>query len=151
MNSYARGMVAGLIATLVLSAIMVMKSMMGLMSQLDVIALISNMANNYMSLPRSPVTGWSIHFMVGILVYGLGFVLLHSVLPGRTETVKGISLAILGWAIMMLILMPMAGKGLLGLSIGIIAPIATFILHIIFGAVLGWTYAKLAHPHHRTA
>lgn len=44
---------------------------------------------------------------------------------------------------MMIIVMPMAGAGLFGLNIGIMAPVATLILHLIFGAVLGYTYAKL--------
>lgn len=29
------------------------------------------------------------------------------------------------------------------MNIGIMAPIMALIMHVIFGAVLGWTYAKL--------
>lgn len=38
-----KGMVAGFVATVVLSALMVMKSMMGLMPELNVIAMLSKM------------------------------------------------------------------------------------------------------------
>lgn len=43
---------------------------------------------------------------------------------------------------MMITLMPMAGAGagLFGLKMGLMAPIATLILHWIYGAVLGGLY-----------
>jgi uncharacterized membrane protein YagU involved in acid resistance len=147
MSATSKGLTAGLAATFALSAIMVMKSVMGLMPQLDVIALLTQGANNWMGLPATPVVGWIIHFMVGIVLYGLAFAFLHKKLPGNTYTTQGIVLAVIGWLIMMVILMPMMGKGFLGLGIGVTAPIMTFILHIIFGAVLGWTYGKLSHRH----
>ena len=42
-NSIPKGLAAGFIATLVLSMMMVIKSMIGLMPQLDVIAMLSGM------------------------------------------------------------------------------------------------------------
>lgn len=39
-------------------------------------------------------------------------------------------------------MMPMAGKGLFGMHIGIMAPTMTLVLHLIFGAVLGWVYDR---------
>jgi hypothetical protein len=39
--------------------------------------------------------------------------------------------------------MPMAGQGLFGLEIGIMAPIMTAVLHAIYGAVLGGVYGAL--------
>lgn len=62
-------------------------------------------------------------------------------------------LGINGWAIMMLMLMPMMGQGLFSMNIGvgIMAPIMTFILHVIFGAVLGFAYEKLPPQVSRTA
>ena len=39
--------------------------------------------------------------------------------------------------------LPMAGAGLFGLKFGMIAPVMTLILHLIWGAVLGYTYEKL--------
>lgn len=47
------------------------------------------------------------------------------------------------WLLMMVALMPMAGAGLFGLGLGIMAPVMTLVLHMIFGAVLGWTYGRL--------
>jgi hypothetical protein len=53
-------------------------------------------------------------------------------------------LGTLGWLMMMVAVMPMAGAGMFGLNMGVMAPIATLMLHLIFGAVLGFTYQKLS-------
>jgi len=45
---------------------------------------------------------------------------------------------------MMVVLMPMAGAGLFGMSMGVMAPVMTLVLHLIFGAVLGWVYGQSA-------
>lgn len=143
MNFILRGMVAGFIATVVLSILMIMKTLMGVMPQLDVISMLANILNNWFGLPGTAVVGWIIHFIVGTVMYGIAYALLDGVLPGNSQTIKGIVLGLIGWAIMMIVLMPMVGQGFFAMNIGIMAPIATLVLHIIFGAVLGWTYAKL--------
>ena len=49
--------------------------------------------------------------------------------------------SVLAWLLMMLIPMPMAGAGFFGITLGIYgAPVMTLILHLIWGAVLGYTY-----------
>jgi hypothetical protein len=45
---------------------------------------------------------------------------------------------------MMVVLMPMAGAGLFGMNMGVMAPMMTLVLHLIFGAVLGWVYGRSA-------
>ena len=44
------------------------------------------------------------------------------------------------WLMMMIAVMPMAGAGLFGMNFGMVAPVMTLVLHIIFGAVLGGVY-----------
>lgn len=48
-----KGMVAGFVATVVLSALMAMKAMMGVMSELNPIKMITDM------LGASPAAGWA--------------------------------------------------------------------------------------------
>lgn len=136
-----KGLLAGIAATLVLSLLMLMKTAMGLMPQLDLIGMISRM----MGAAGTPVVGWAVHFAIGVLGYGILLALLDPRLPGSTHTVRGIVLGVVGWLLMMVMLMPMAGAGLFGLSLDIMAPVMTLVLHIIFGAVLGWTYGRLVH------
>ncbi len=137
MTNTKRGIGAGLAATMVLSMIMVAKGMMGLMPELNVIAMLSSMMNSV------PIVGWIVHFMIGMLAWGLCFVAVSRYLPGRTDLAKGISFGIAGWLMMMLMIMPMAGAGFLGLKIGMMAPVMTLVLHVIYGAVLGYVYGKL--------
>lgn len=142
MNIYIRSMIAGFVATVVLSALMVMKGMMGLMPELDVIAMLGNMAHDMMGFGGAGLA-WLIHFMIGTVVWGILFALLYDILPGSGAVVKGVSFGVLAWLMMMFIPMPMAGAGLFGMTLGMMAPVMTLVLHIIFGAVLGGVFQVL--------
>lgn len=129
-----KGVAAGFAATFVLSALMVMKSMVGLMPELDVIAMISKI------LGASLLMGWIAHFMIGTAVWGGLFVWLAPYLPGGSYWLKGVIFGVGAWLMMMIAVMPMAGAGLFGISFGMMAPVMTLVLHIIFGVVLGGVY-----------
>jgi len=133
-------MLAGLAATIVLSLLMVLKAMMGLMPQLDLPKMLAGM----MGSPDMPLIGWIVHFAIGIVVYGVAIAALDSELPGTSRVGHGIMLGVVGWLIMMVALMPMAGAGLFGMNLGVMAPMMTLMLHLIFGAVLGWVYGRSA-------
>ena len=138
MNTYITGIVAGLIATVVLSALMLLKGMMGMMPDLDVIAMIAGM------MGASALIGWIAHFMIGA-IYGLVF----SQVAGHGTTgatvARGVGLGIAGWLVMMIVLMPMTGGGVFGMAMpsGMMVPVATLMLHVIFGAVLGFSFERL--------
>jgi hypothetical protein len=55
-----RGVAAGFVATVVLSAMMLMKQSMGLMPELDPITMITTMAG-----ASSTAVGWIGHFVIG--------------------------------------------------------------------------------------
>jgi hypothetical protein len=40
--------------------------------------------------------------------------------------------------------MPMAGAGTFGLGLGIMTPVATLVLHVVFGLVLGGIYGLVS-------
>ncbi len=63
MNNIGRGFIAGFVATVVLSALMLMKSATGLMPQLDVIAMLSGMMGS------SSAMAWIAHFMIGTVAW----------------------------------------------------------------------------------
>lgn len=67
MSKLGKGMLAGLAATVVLSALMVMKAMVGVMPALDLPKMIAGM----MGSPDTPILGWGIHFMIGVVGYGI--------------------------------------------------------------------------------
>ena len=138
MRDIPKGMLAGLAATIALSLLMVLKAMMGLMPQLDLPKMLAGM----MGSPDMPLVGWIVHFAIGIVVYGVAIAVLNSKLPGTSPIGHGIMLGVFGWLIMMVIVMPMAGAGLFGMNMGIMSAMMTLVLHLIFGAVLGWVYGR---------
>ena len=141
MTTITRGMLAGFIATVVLSILMMMKAMMGMMPQLDIITMLSVMFGTH-----SPDIGWLVHFMIGTIVWGGLFAVLQDRLPGTTATLRGVVFGIAAWFLMMVVVMPMAGAGFFGLHFGIAAPLMTLMLHMVYGATLGASFAWQCAP-----
>lgn len=137
MDKIGKGIIAGFVATAVLSMLMLVKSAMGLMPQLDMISMLSGMMGS------GPAMGWIAHFMIGAVIWGGLFALLEPNLPGGSLWVRGVLFGIGAWVLMMFGVMPMAGAGFFGMNLGMAAPIMTLMLHVIYGAVLGGVYAAL--------
>lgn len=129
MANPGKGLLAGLVATAVLSALMLLKGMLGLLPGLNVIKMLSGMLG--VGIP----VAWIVHFAIGA-IWGLLFALTWRWWPG-TVVVKGMAFATVVWLLMMIFVMPMAGAGFFGLNLGIMAPIMTLVLHWVFGAVMG--------------
>lgn len=141
-----KGIIAGLIATLVLTALMMIKKTMGVMPELDPVQMMSVMAAQKMGMAQNMIVGWVMHFMIGAVAWGAGFAILNDILPTHSQIKKGIIFGVIAWLLMMIGPMVMAGNGLFGLALGPMAPIMTLMLHIVFGVVLGVVYKKLIKP-----
>lgn len=150
-TNIGKGVIAGFAATVALSILMVLKEKMGLMPDMNAIKMLTGMAHHFMGTPIIPVVGWLLHFMIGTIAWGILFALFVNQVPGSLPTLKGIIFSTAAWLLMMVIVMPMAGAGFFGLHLGLGAPIATLILHWIFGAVLGSIYGKLTVSHPKLA
>ena len=135
MGNVGKGILGGVVGTAVMSAMMLVKSAMGVMPELDVIHMLSGM----MGVPSA--MAWVIHFMIGA-IWGLLFALSYRVIPTGSSVTKGVIFGIGAWLLMMLMVMPMAGAGLFGMTMGMMAPLMTLVLHIIFGAVMGWVFGS---------
>jgi len=134
-SNWLKGMVAGFVATTVLSTLMLMKMMMGVMPELNPIKMISDM------LGASPAVGWVMHFMIGSVLWGSLFAWLDPNIPGEGHWQRGILFGVGAWLVMMIVMMPMAGAGFFGSHLGMMAPVMTLVLHVVFGFVLGAVYA----------
>jgi hypothetical protein len=148
MNKWNRGLLAGLAATVVLSVLMVIKSALGLMPAVNAIAWLAKIAGDF-GLPSSPVVGWIAHCAIGVVLWGLVFAGTYESWPG-TPPIKGAVFSIMAWLLMMSMVLPMAGAGFFAVAIGLSATVATLVLHVIFGLVLGavfghWGEAEYAH------
>ncbi|WP_018719138.1 DUF6789 family protein [Arhodomonas aquaeolei] len=138
-----RGLGAGLLATIALSVLMVLKAAMGMMPAMNAIKMLTAMSHQIIGTTPHPLVGWVIHLLIGTVVWGGLFALVHDRLPG-SSVVRGLVFGTAAWLLMMVLIMPMAGAGLFGLGIGIGAPVATLVLHWVYGGVLGYAYAGLA-------
>lgn len=145
--STAKALLAAFLATIVLSVLMMLMPAMGIVPTLDLPRLIAGIAG----VPDSPSLAWILHFVVGTVGYGLTLRAAARAMPGKSLVTLGMGIAFLGWLILMVVLMPMAGAGLFAMSMGVMAPIMTLILHLVFGAVMGWTYGRLRGTAGRTA
>jgi len=138
MSNSMKGMVAGLVATLVLSGLLLVKSTMDLVPELNIIRLLVNLGS------ITVVQAWMDHFIVGVVVWGLLFGAYDSVASRPAYWLKGIIFGVFTWLVMMVSFMPLAKTGFFGSKIGPMAAVVTLIYHLVYGAVLGTTYGLLS-------
>lgn len=134
-KNWLKGMIAGFIGTIVLSALMLMKQRMGLMPDLDVIKMMSGMLG-----ASTLAVGWAMHLLIGTVLWGTLFAGLDPYLPGGSHWLKGAWFGVGAWLLMMILVMPMAGAGFFGVNLGMMAPPMTLMLHVVFGMILGGVY-----------
>ncbi len=137
------GMLASLAATIVLSAIMVMKQLAGMVPQMNPIADLAGIAHSLLGVPAVPLVGWVLHFAIGAFVWGALFAIVHSTIPG-SSLFKGVLFGIGAWLLMMCLFLPMAGQGFFGMNVGVVIPVMALMLHLVYGAVLGIVFGKLS-------
>jgi hypothetical protein len=132
-----KGMIAGLVATIVLSGLLLFKGSMDLASHLSIIQLLTQLGS------ISAVQAWMDHFIVGVIVWGLLFAAYDSMATRPAHWLKGLIFGIFAWVLMMVLFMPLAKAGMFGSKIGIEAPLVTLIYHLVYGLVLGTVYGLL--------
>ena len=135
------GVTAGFAATVVLSLLMMAKSALGLLPEVNPIKDIVAVADAVSGTQWPAVTGWFGHFVIGAILWGVLYAWLEPKLPGA-PVVKGLIFAVVAWLAMMILFMPLAGQGFFGFDDGPFAAIATFALHLVYGAVLGAVFAS---------
>ncbi|MCC6887131.1 MAG: hypothetical protein IT536_01125 [Hyphomicrobiales bacterium] len=137
MSNSLRGMIAGFIATLVLSALLIVKTNMGLWPELNLIRLLVNLGS------IQTVAAWMDHFIVGVVVWGLMFGAFDALWESRAYWLKGLIFGVFAWLMMMILFMPLAKAGWFGTLIGPSAAIVTLGMHLVYGLVLGVSYGLL--------
>ena len=143
MSDLIRGIVAGFLATVVITLLMAMRMAAGIMPWFNPIEVMNLSVHTLLNVPPGQLAGWVIHFGVGSLIWGGIFGLLGPTLPGRSYAIRGLLFGTLAWFLVMVTLFPLAGSGLFGMGFGAIVPLTTLISHWIFGLVLGGAYGWL--------
>ena len=75
MFNILRGLISGIVATVVISIVMVMANLLGLMPDLSIVPHIENELYNPGNVPVLPAIGWAVHFMLGTLIWSFVFAL----------------------------------------------------------------------------
>jgi hypothetical protein len=122
MDKIGRGIIAGFLATIALSAM------------LDPIAMLVRTTG-----VLSPTLGWLLHFLVGTLVWGAGFALVHDWLRGPSW-LRGILFGVGAWLLVVITMVAARRFGLFGVELGYATPLAMLAIHVVFGALLGGIY-----------
>jgi hypothetical protein len=104
---------------------MLMQQLMKLTPQMEMIGMMAGIMRGGVAGPSWPA----------LYLYGGVFVALVAVLQTDAYLGVGILLGAIGWLVAM---MPMADKGVFGMKIG-----ASLMMHVLFGALLGWVYGRL--------
>jgi alcohol dehydrogenase (cytochrome c) len=143
LKNFAWGMIAGFAGVTALSILMLIKSRLGLLPELNPIADIVNILNGYTGADLPMAAGWVGHFVIGSIAWGAAYALLEPIFPGPA-IVKGLVFALIAWLAMMILFMPLAGRGFFAMSLGAPLALATLVVHLVYGAVLGVVYARLA-------
>ena len=137
MSNSLRGMIAGFVATLVLSGLLLLKSSMNLVPELNIIRLLVNLGS------IETTAAWMDHFIVGVVVWGLLFSAYDGLAARPAHWLKGIIFGLFAWLMMMLVFMPLTQGGLFGYRIGPMAAVVTLFYNLVYGVVLGTTYGLL--------
>jgi hypothetical protein len=143
MSDLFKGIVAGGVATAVLSAVMLLISATGFEPQLELTRLLLTV----LDVPAEHALGWILHFAVGSLVLGGSFAYIEPRLGADSHTKRGVLYGLIAWLIVMLVFLPSAGLGYFGFQLSVLAPLVMLALHVLYGGVLGWTYGKLSATH----
>jgi hypothetical protein len=128
MDRFGKGIVAGFLATLALSLL------------LDPISILVGAVG-----VASPMIGWLTHLFVGTVIWGPIFAIVHDHISGPSW-LRGLVFGIAAWLLVMLVIMPLSGAGLFAIGLGIATPSVTFIVHALYGALLGEIYGRLLSP-----
>ena len=136
MSNAMRGIISGFIATLVLTAVILLKVQLHISPEFSVLAQISKLAGG-------AVGGWMDHFIIGTLIWGILFAGFDSVTPALPSWLKGLMFSVLAWLVTMVLFLPFVGLGLFGSKIGVEPAAINLVQHLIYGLVLGVTYGLL--------
>lgn len=131
--SIGKAIVAGLLATIVLTLIMYFVAPMMLGAPMDVAKMLGDM------LGIGWTAGMIVHFINGTIVFPLIYVyVLYKILPGA-PWMKGLIWGLILWLIAELVVTPMAGGGIFHSNAPnpLMAVMAGLMGHAVWGAVFG--------------
>jgi len=149
-GNFGRAMVAGFVATLVMSIIQAMAPMMGL-PRMDIAAMVGSMFGG------SLVLGWIIHLMMGTVLWAAVYAYIAEPQLAGAPWVRGlrygfllaIFVLVIGFSLVGAMFPSLAPQpGFLGMGMGgAMGTMGVILGHVIYGLVLGAIYGQPASEH----
>jgi uncharacterized membrane protein YagU involved in acid resistance len=140
--NWKRAVAGGLVATAVMTVLMLMAPVMGL-PPMNIGAMLGSMMGGSLFL------GWMAHFAIGTVLAIVYAAIFATRLPGP-GFLRGALYGLVPWIMAQLVVMPMMGAGAFGGSFG--AGFGSLMGHLVYGAVLGGIYGTDPHAAaHRVA
>jgi hypothetical protein len=138
MNDVKKGMASGFVASVALGVIMYARQVTGIPG-IDPEQLMTS-GFSRLGMQINPTTGWMAHLLIGTIVWGWLFGYLNNEIPLNNEIFKGMLFSMFTWLLMIVFLLPLARLGTNAFdNTGTIS--ITLVMHLIFGAFLGASYA----------
>lgn len=138
MGDVTEGILAGIIATIVITIFMFAQQAAGIAPDFNLIQLLKTAATG-----DDTIFAWIVHFVLGIAFGGL-FAAFSPHVPGP-HWLRGLAFGAIVWLVMMLAFLPAAGMPMFALGSGATIPMTALVICMIFGAVLGESYHLLLH------
>lgn len=126
----------GIIATAVMTLVMLMAPLMGMPKM-----PIGNMLADFMHIPVA--LGWIAHFMIGTILAGIYVLVFQERLPGN-DIVKGAVYSLLPFLMAQVAVMPMMGAGFFSSATPapLLMVMGSLVGHLVYGGVLGYVTKK---------
>lgn len=126
----------GIIATTVMTVVMLMAPFMGMPKM-----PIGNMLADFMHIPVA--LGWVAHFIIGTILAGIYVLVFQERLPGN-DIVKGAVYSLLPFLMAQAAVMPMMGAGIFSSATPapLLMVMGSLVGHLVYGGVLGYVTKK---------
>lgn len=141
MNRSIKGIIAGIGATLIMSALILLKTEMQILPRIDAVQVFTHISHNYFDTAVNSAYGWMWFFAIAGVLWGALFGGLEKHWPGRTDLTKGFWFGFCAWLVTMIIFAPLGGFGLFASGYSMQAPWIALFGHLIYGGLLGLFYA----------
>jgi len=140
LHDLGKGALAGLIATVPVAIIALIKQFAGLAPGVDVINILGRLVGQ-----TSEIAGWVVLFVGGTL-FGIAFAALDAHVENVTEAgemARGAILGFLLWIVLMLLCIPLYGNQ----GFGVMFAGLMLVSILIYGVVMGLVYEKMKPEH----
>lgn len=139
---FRKGFGWGVIATVVMSAVMIVGMLSGLspMPEPIPVAILGKILGGGLPKPALMALGAVAH-----LAYGGTFGGVLAAVTAPVTVWKGVVLGVALWLVMQVIWLPFLGWGMFGMAITPMIAGATLVLHVVYGATTGWLIDRHVH------